>query len=96
MKIYCEIFIDGKRLDGYLIADGEYIFLYKKKLFFKGKPIIRIPLKSIIDIEIKWRIFYIKAVIRITVGLYIKQIMLKGDKKLATFLGNLREILNAG
>ena len=93
MRIDCEIFLDGRRFKGFLTMDGEYIIFYKKRLFFKEKPLYRIPLKSISEIEIKWRIFYIKGVIRVAAGILIKEIIVRGDKSLADFLNKISLIV---
>jgi len=75
MRVDCELLLDGRRFKGFLTMDGEYIIFYKKRFLFKEKPLYRIPIRSVLDVEIMWRIFYIKGIIRFTTGIMFKEVI---------------------
>lgn len=93
MKIDCILNIDRKEYRGFIsLNDGDLVF-YRKRFLLKDDLVFRIPLKSIVDVEIKWRIFYVKATLKISTGIYIKRIILRGDKRLANFLLKIENII---
>jgi len=90
MKIKCIIKINREEFPGYLSIENGKIIIYKRGLFHRTKIVMKIPINMIDSIILRWRLFYIKGILRISTGIYLKEIILKGGKDLMRVLNRIK------
>jgi len=93
MKIKCTIKINREEFPGYLSIENGKIIIYRRSLFHRNKVIMKIPINMIDDIALRWRLFYIKGILKVSLGIYIKEIILKGEKYLMRVLSRIKHTI---